>query len=262
VTRRLRHSIRAAQTETSRSREADLIDEPQGLLPRDHNVVCMPRVLGVDDWAWRRGRRSGSVLVDLEAGRPIDLLEDRSAGTLAAWPKEHPGVEIIVRDRSPEYARGATMGAPAAQQVVDHWHVLKNVREAAERLLDCHRQDLREVKMDADGTGPRRRAAAEEARRTTLRLRAAEIHAKIHRRAADGGTISGIARDLGVTRTMVRRYLFADAPPEREYAQRPSGLVPMRRTCDGAGPRAVGTPCNSGARSASRATQGRADKCP
>jgi len=196
------------------------------LLRRDHDAMCMPRVLGVDDWAWRRGRRYGSVLVDLEAGRPIDLLEDRSAGTLAAWLKEHPGVEIIVRDRSSEYARGATMGAPAAQQVVDRWHVLKNVREVAERLLDRHRQDLREVKMDADETGPRRRSAAEEARRTTLRLRAAEIHAEIHRRAADGGTILGIARDLGVTRTMVRRYLFADAPPEREYAQRPSGLDP------------------------------------
>ena len=135
-------------------------------------------------------------------------------------------MEIIVRDRSPEYARGATMGAPAALQVVDRWHVLKNVREVAERLLDRHRQDLREVKVDTAGTRPRRRSAAEEARRTSLRLRAAEIHAEVHRRAADGGTISGIARDLGVTRTMARRYLFADAPPEREYAQRPSGLDP------------------------------------
>ena len=196
------------------------------LLRRDHDAMCTPRVLGVDDWAWRRGRRYGSVLVDLEAGRPIDLLEDRSAGTLAAWLKEHPGVEIIVRDRSPEYARGATMGAPAALQVVDRWHVLKNVREVAERLLDRHRQDLREVKIATDGTGSRRRSAAEEARRTTLRLRAAEIHAEIHRRAADGGTISGIARQLGVTRTMVRRYLFADAPPEREYTRRRSGLDP------------------------------------
>jgi transposase len=197
------------------------------LLRRDHGALPTPRVLGVDDWAWRRGRRYGSVLVDLEARRPIDLLEDRSAGTLAAWLQEHPGVEIIVRDRSPEYARGATMGAPAALQAVDRWHVLKHVREVAERLLDRHRQDLRQVKVDTEGTRPRRRAAAEEARRATLRLRAAAFHAEVQRRAANGGTILGIARDLGVTRTMVRRYLFADAPPEREYAQRSSGLDPF-----------------------------------
>jgi transposase len=194
------------------------------LLRRDRAAPRIPRVLGVDDWAWRRGRRYGTVLVDLEAGRPIDLLADRSAGTLAAWLREHPGVEIIVRDRSSEYARGATMGAPAALQVVDRWHVLKNVREVAERLLDRHRQDLRQVHVDGEGARPRRRSAAEEARRTTLRRRAAELHAQVQRLAADGGTILGIARELGVTRTTVRRYLFADAPPEREYAQRQSGL--------------------------------------
>jgi hypothetical protein len=111
------------------------------MLRRGPEASPRPRVLGVNDWAWRRGRRYGSVLVDLEAGRPVDLLPDCSAASLATWLKEHPGVEVIVRDRSTEYARGATIGAPDALQVVDRWHVLRNVREVAERLLERLRLD-------------------------------------------------------------------------------------------------------------------------
>ena len=196
------------------------------LLRRGRDASSTPRVLGVDDWAWRRGRRYGSVLVDLEAGRPVDLLPDRSAASLAGWLKQHPGVEVIVRDRSTEYARGATIGAPDSVQVVDRWHVLRNVREAAERLLERHRQDLRQVHATAQPTRSRRRSPAEEARRAAVRRRAADFHAEVQRLAADGETISGIARQLGVTRTMVRRYLFADAPPEREHARRRSRLDP------------------------------------
>ena len=142
------------------------------------------------------------------------------------WAQEHPGVEVIVRDRSTEYARGAAMGAPEARQVVDRWHVLRNVREAAERLLERHRQDLRQVHGSTPPTRSRRRSPAEEARRVTVRRRAAEFYAEVQRLAADGVTISGIARHLGVTRTMVRRHLFADAPPEREHARRRSRLDP------------------------------------
>jgi transposase len=194
------------------------------LLRRAPVAVPTPRVLGVGDWAWRRGRRSGSVLVDLEAGRPVDLLADRTAAELEAWLTQHPGVEVIARDRSPEYARGAARGAPGAVQVIDRWHVLRNVREVAERLLERHNHDRRRLAVDAPGVGvgaaPRRRSGAEEARREEGRRRAAERHAEIQRLAAAGGTILGIARRLGVTRTMVRRSRFADAPPERDYPRR------------------------------------------
>jgi transposase len=108
--------------------------------------VTTPRVLGVDDWAIRRGRLQriaprkgqsyGTILVDLENRRPVDLLPDRRATSLEAWLKAHPGVEIISRDRGKEYIKGATSGAPDAIQVADRWHLLKNLRETLERLLE------------------------------------------------------------------------------------------------------------------------------
>jgi len=176
------------------------------------------RVLAVDDWAWRRGHRYGTVLVDLERNRVVDLLPDRQADTLVAWLRAHPGVEVIARDRAGAYADGARQGAPDAVQVADRWHLLRNLGTAVQALADRHSAAARRAAQPAldeqpavadiplPTLAPREPTTAERTSQASLARRQARYE-EAARLRADGMSISRIAVLLGAERQTVRRWL-------------------------------------------------------
>ena len=114
-------------------------------------------VLGVDDWAWRKGQSYGTILVDLDQRSVRDLLADRSAHSFQAWLQQQSGIRVISRDRSGIYAEGAECGAPRSRQVADRFHLFLNLSAAVERALEPRRQDLwlrDAVPEQIEGRGP------------------------------------------------------------------------------------------------------------
>ncbi|MBV8279019.1 MAG: ISL3 family transposase [Verrucomicrobia bacterium] len=95
------------------------------------------KVIGIDDFAFKKGQTYGTILVDHHSGRPIELLPDREAQTVEKWLREHPSIEVVSRDRSGSYKVGIDAGAPQAVQVADRFHLLMNVREALQRIVEC-----------------------------------------------------------------------------------------------------------------------------
>lgn len=105
------------------------------------------RVVGVDGFALRRRQTYGTIILDLETRRPVDVLEGRDAETLANWLREHPGAEVIARDRSGAYAEGARVGAPKVIQVADGFHLVQNASAALDGMLRGRRLNVDETEV-------------------------------------------------------------------------------------------------------------------
>ena len=113
-----------------------------------------PEIIGIDDWAWRKGNRYGTIIVDLQRGCPIDLLEDRAAETVATWLQAHPDVKIVARDRAEAYASGVRQGAPEATQVADRFHLLKNLAAALQEVFNGHHREIDQLNHLAHNEPP------------------------------------------------------------------------------------------------------------
>lgn len=184
--------------------------------------VQTPKVLGVDDWALKKRNLYGTILVDLEHHKIIDLLKDRETATLQHWLEEHPGVEIVSRDRYTNYSNAITGALPHARQVVDRWHLLKNLCEGLHKIVERNHQHLKyarrkEIQQLQKATKApllrkHKRAAA---KRITLYERRKYQLRQIKVQYQKGVPIQVMARELGMSRNTVKKYLHLKEPPCR-----------------------------------------------
>jgi transposase len=191
--------------------------------------------LGIDDFAFRRGRKFGTILVDLQSHKVIDLLADRKAETAKVWMQAHPEIDLVSRDRAGDYAAGAREGAPQARQVADRFHLYKNLTEAVELALARCREAIRKQSEEAS-----RRAVPQAARKAlTASKKAFSIttwkptpdayaeRARLSRRAqrydryqqvialdAQGFEQAEIAHRVGLSRRTIQRWLQEETFPE------------------------------------------------
>jgi transposase len=173
-------------------------------------ITAGPRVLGVDDFALRRGHVYATILIDMDTHRPIDV----PAETFAAWLRAHPGVQVICRDRGGAYAEGARAGAPEAVQVADRYHLWANLGEAVEKTVWAHRGCLAEPAPQPD---PADTVVSEpdqvldvNGQPRVLVARKQQRHAAIHQLRDQGHCLTAISRQLGVCFRTVQRYAAAN----------------------------------------------------
>jgi transposase len=220
------------------ARRVALSVSPDTLLRRAKNVqpdpTAAPRVVGVDDWAWRKGQRYGTILIDLEKRRVLDLLPDREGPTVQRWLEGQPQIEVISRDRSGSYAQAARQGAPQAKQVADRWHLLKNLREALQRLFERRAAVVAPAITSptsppaavvaapaATSENSARPLSARQQARQAKQDRRVERYHEVCRLHQEGKPIREIARAMGLSRGAVRRYLRAGFCPNWQRKEPP-----------------------------------------
>jgi transposase len=200
--------------------------------------AASPRVLGVDDFATRRGQHYGTLLIDIETGAPLDLIEGRDAQPLADWLAAHPGVEVICRDRAGSYAEGARTGAPDAVQVADRFHLWQNLAKAVERCVAAHRACLGGPPPPAPpGPAlPEPEPAGQPDPAGKYAERARQHHALVHQLRAEGRGLREIARHLGwgvhTVQRLDRAATWQELADGRWKGPRPSKLDPYKPYLD------------------------------
>ncbi|MBA3468477.1 MAG: ISL3 family transposase, partial [Herpetosiphonaceae bacterium] len=193
-----------------------------------------PDVVGVDDWAFRKGQTYGTIIVDLERGTVLDLLPDRTSATLAAWLARHPTVRIVSRDRAQAYGEGIRLGAPDAVQVADRWHLMKTVVTALNEVLVQQAaawEPALQAVLVAEQPVPAPTAVVPDTDPLPdelplpspgcphRRARREARYLAVHSLAATGLSIRAITAATGISRNTVRRYLRVAVLPDA--ARRP-----------------------------------------
>jgi transposase len=185
-----------------------------------------PRMVGVDDWSFHKGKTFGTILVDLEKHCVLDLLGDRTAETLAAWLKQYPDIEIISRDRSHDYARAAREAVPKATQVADRWHLLHNLQQMLTRWFQSINGQLRRLPLDEAMRSEAARlfpqkvslskmTKAQKAASQATREKRMTQFVEVKKLYAKGTPLLTISKQLGINRQTARAYAYADHFPER-----------------------------------------------
>jgi hypothetical protein len=192
---------------------------------QDHETS---RVLSVDDFAFRRGSRYETVLVNLESRTLVDVLPDRSADTFARWLSEHPGVEVVSRDHGGEYAEATKRAAPHTMQVADRFHLLKNLRDVVSRVFRQHEEvlDLVPTPMKQFQRHTNLRLDCEVSKERT-REKTRELFKSIQALSKKGMKNAQVARELRIHSHTVEKYMAFDTPPQRRhFPKKVSAIAP------------------------------------
>jgi transposase len=193
------------------------------------------KIVGIDDWAWRRGHRYGTIIVDLQTHRVIDLLPDRTAASVKSWLEAHPHVEIVSRDRGNTYIDGATQGAPLARQVCDRWHLCKNLGDAVEDFLkrtrirlpepsppQAHEESVQVQSLPRSLSPAEMRQAELSQERLARRQERCDQVQALH---ALGWSAVAIRQHLGLDRKTIRNYLNAERPLHPRQKRRQASIL-------------------------------------
>jgi transposase len=177
-----------------------------------------PRYLGVDDWAMRKGRKYGTILVDLERHTVVDLLPDRTSAVLETWLKAHPGVELITRDRSGSYSEGATRGAPNAIQIADRFHLLVNLTDTLKKIIERNSEVLK-VSQPSPPENIEMEPVAKQKVAQTISAGLAhrqELYKQVQELHRQGMSYRGVAKSLGMTTNTAMKYVNLPEPPTKQ----------------------------------------------